>query len=1048
MKASHKILSFVLSIITLLGAFPMLTLSDVFAANNDPVVYLSMSEGDDSNNGSLNSPVATITAAFAKLAETGIGGTIVLMDGVNTRTSADSSILLLADAGGTVTITSNYGGVDYRSTNEARLMLYYGVAFQNDVIFDGIDFLHISPTANRAVYLQHNNLTITESCATFDYSGNNHGVGKCPAKNHDAPIAKGAGTFVIVTGYRTASSGTAINFGTQKITLNGARFGRIYVGNKKYNGTASAPTEQTRADSGNVWISVGENAGVAKFIDATTEKNNITTYVTLPSPDITVNFNDGVDPSLYVSINANDYFDNLGFSLKNTDLGPAIGVNESINAEFVDTTPICEFGYAFMLNDDCVFPTIGNVNAHRSYAYTAGETGYRNYSYEQDAYEAYYKGILIYDLEHAKYSFNTRIVAYPYAIDEATGYTYIGEGTSFTLSEICNMIINDPSASESDKQIAEIITNYALNYKIERFTADPVPEHSNASVVYVSESGHENGDGSSDTSTVTFETALGMTKNVAADTVVIVVTDAITLDPASTINSDMNDTGAASADFTYYFPANRSKVIITSYYGGVNYRQTNNASITLTSEIAFYGDYTIKNTQLINTADIKICMQYNDITLGTGLTCTIGEGATKNIELVAGYHADHAAYVSVESVSCREDAKIEVLDGTWHSFSGGNVTKRYRSVFGNVYEDATVSITIGTASKAPSFTSTDRYYFTVSGQNNVEGTVCVNIVNAKFSSNNPLLCSQYLMIYDEMFKNYHPTVNGHIVLNIQGGSFNTSTITAVPNEDQYNYVSKVGENAKFSINVLGGAFKSDTTSLSIKGNNKNNTELYIADTYSVSFLSSDYTKVDEAIALPTPSGATTSYDTPPTYDKVIEEGVYDLSDLTDAELEELRDALPPSDSAKAHLNTAINYYTATNKDKTDRANMLSLNDTAYNLVGVADVEFITMLSGEYSINKTFTNYNIGGSGGGYMIDCGDFVLVAFGDTEGDADNATDKNDPAYGGPWRANVLGFTYDDDYTDGILLDGFYLSDQGVYDGFASEFLLSNHKSGVEMS
>lgn len=1040
-----RILSLFLAMLMLVGAVYVPAAS---AADTPPVVYLSMSAGSDSNTGtSASAPVKTITKAFEVLAEAYKGGTVVLMDGVNTKTSDSSKVLTLADAGGAVTITSNYGGVNYRETNNARLMLYYGLAFQNDVVFDSIDFLQILPTSNRAIYLRHNDLTVNESCATYEYSGKNYNVNQCPDKNADAPIAKDSGSLVIVTGYQTASSGTAVDFGDQSIVLNGARFGTIYVGNKKYsysNNTGSA-TEQSRADTGNVRISVGDGAGISGSIDATTEHSAITAYVNLANTDTRVSFNDGIDPSLYVSVDAESEFTNIGFSLKSTNLGPAIGIEESVNVNFVDSAPVSEFGYLFMLGDDSPFASLGAESANRSFAYTAGESGYRNYRYAKDDAEAYFKGILIYDEDNAKYHIETEIAAYPYAIDEATGYAYVGKKQSFTLLEVCNKIINDPNAPEADKQTAEAILDHALNFHIERFAADATPEPTVSNVVYVSQDGHKNGDGSSDSSTVTFEEALGMTKNAVANTVVIVVTDAIRLDPARTIDENRNDTGAASADFVYFFPANKSKIIITSYYNSVNYRKDYGASITLTSETAFYGDYTIKNTELINETNLKLCMQYNNVTLGTGLTCTRGANATKHIDLVAGYHAGHSAFNTSEKVSCREDAKIEILDGTWNSFTGGNITQSWRSVYGNIYSDATLVVDIGTSTKAPAFQSTDRYYFAASGENNVDGTVCINVINASFSSSYPMLAAQYIRKYDtSMMTAYHPVINGNVILNIKGGTFETANITAVPSADSSNYVPYVGNNAMISINILGGTFGSSP--LTVTGCGTANSEIYRASGISATEI--DISTAAQATAAPVLDYSKTDYDAPPSYDTVLVEGLFDLSKASNAELAELETDLPPSALSVSRYEKVKDYYTNENKDLTinARLEMMKLDDENYNLTKVASVEFVTMLSGEYSINKTFTNYNIGSAGGGYMIDCGDFVLVAFGDTEGEGEGKT--NDPDYGGPWRSNVLGFTDDDDYTDGILLDGFYLSDQGLYDGFATEFLKSDHSDGIEKS
>ncbi len=1038
--------SFLLGLLIILSSFSFVFPIEVSATEEMPIVYWSMKGNDGYDGSTTGYAVKTLERAFSILAEKQKGGTVVIMDGINNNFSG-GSIITLPDAGGTVTITSVYDGCDYREivpTDPARLLLYYGYIFNNDVIFDNVDFLHVtSPTVNRPFYLQNHNLTVTDTCNFYEYAGK-VAVGNCPDKT-GSPLTEG-GTLVIVTGYKTATGTTPEDFSSQTIDLQGGTFGSIYVGNKSYTYTSSKPgvNVQSRQDSGTVWIRLGEGTSLTNSIFADKTGGNTETFVNLHLNNKTANvlFDEGVDTSDHVTIYNDTDFKHNGFSLKYHEFGPAVGLNEEIAVSFVDDTPISEFGVIFKLSDNSPFDNLNAADLPAARAYTKGTDGKREYIYAYGDSTASYRGMLVYDLQNDTKHLKTQITAYAYAIDENTGYTYLGKKITFTLKEVCDSIINDPDANPHDQMIALEILDTALKFHIERFEADPIPAANTASVVYVSQNGHENGDGSSASSTVTFKDALGMTKNVVADTVVIVVTDAITLDPADTIDPSRNDTGAKSVNYTYFFPANKSNVIITSYYGGVNYKRDHGASITLTSEVAFYGDYAIKNTELINATNLKICMQYNNITLGTGLTCTKGTGATKYIDLVSGYHAGHSAFNTSEKVSCREDAKIEILGGTWNSFTGGNVTENWRSVFGTVNADATLVVDIGTETNAPVFNSTDRYYFAASGQNNVDGTVCVNVINATFSSSNDILAAQYLMLYDEMMTDYHPVINGNVILNIKGGTFKTRRITAVPTADSANYVPKVGTNAKFSINVLGGTFSS--TSLTITGCGASNSELYLASGISATKLR--ISTAAQATPEPTLDYTKTAYDAPPTYDNVIEEGLFDPSKASSEEMEELLNSLPPSTDATNHLNTVKKYFNNTNKDYTERSEMMKLNDANYNLTEVAAVDFITMLSGEYSINKTFTNYNIGATGGGYMIDCGEFVLVAFGDTEGEGKDQT--NNPDYGGPWRANVLGFTDDFNYSDGILLDGFYLSDQGVYDGFATEFLKSGHKNGVEMS
>lgn len=1048
---TKRILSLLLAALMVCGA---LYLPEISAADDAPVVYLSMSIGSDDFGGtSPSAPVKTISEAFEKLAETGKGGTIVLMDGVNTRTSASANIIPLSNAGGTVTITSNYGGVDYRSTSNARLMLYYGLAFNNDVVFDGIDFLQITASTNRAVYLQHNDLTINENCATYKYTGTDYGYGKCPPKDESNPVAKNAGSFVIVTGYQSASSGSAINFGDQIITLNGARFGKIYVGNKKYAGADTTPTEQSRADIGNVWISVGDGAGISNSIDATTKHNKISTHVNLTNTDIVVDFNNGVDPSLHVTVNAEASFENLGFSLKKTEDGPAIGINESINVSFVDNAPVSEFGYAFMLGDTSPLPSIGAESAHRSYAYTAGESGKRNYQYAKGDEEALFKGILIYDRDHAKYNLNTAISAYPYAIDDTTGYAYVGIKQDFTLFEICEMIINDPEANPHDQMVALEIIDSALNYHVQRFEADPIPDATSSKVVYVSQNGHENGDGSSASSTVTFEEALGMTKNVVANSVVIVITDPVTLDPANMISTDpdVNDTGATSTDFVYYLPHTESNVTITSYYGGVNYasNQNYNAEIILKSDVAFYGDYTIKNSRIRNAADksaktvkdVLMFLQYNNVTLGSGLTC-YNNSEGYGIGIICGYSSERAQWTTVEEISCREDASITVSSGTWTYIRGGNYRKNQYTIFGDIPENKklNISITGGTFSSTTDAVS-------VTGMNSVHGEVYMEISGGTFNNPIYLISRAGSISSDTLAAEDLPVIDGKVTLKITGGTFNNGTMGTFWNTSNIT----VENSSDITLCIAGGTF---TSNVAPKGDSNITCDRLVLPANGVSGISTSYTsgltntKNDSTVAsitAPVLSSDAPEYSTPPSYDRIIEEGSNDPYQADTSNMGE---------TTLEHLELLKKYYDRANSNHDNGVNR-HIDDADYNFTGIESIEFVGMLSGEYSINKTITNYSIGGAGGGYMIDCGDFVLVAFGDTKAEdgttgENGDSSSNEANVGGPWRANTLAFTEDFDYTDGILLDGFYMSDSGagMNGTTANEFLISNHTPGTEQS
>ena len=97
-------------------------------------------------------------------------------------------------------------------------------------------------------------------------------------------------------------------------------------------------------------------------------------------------------------------------------------------------------------------------------------------------------------------------------------------------------------------------------------------------VVFVSENGTGSKDGSSPENTATLQDALGITKRNGGT---IVITNAISLDNF--------------IDEKYFFPSNQKPITITSLYDGVDYRVKNDASITVSSIVSFYGDYCLKS---------------------------------------------------------------------------------------------------------------------------------------------------------------------------------------------------------------------------------------------------------------------------------------------------------------------------------------------------------------------------------------------------------------------------------------------------------------------
>ncbi len=107
----------------------------------------------------------------------------------------------------------------------------------------------------------------------------------------------------------------------------------------------------------------------------------------------------------------------------------------------------------------------------------------------------------------------------------------------------------------------------------------------------------------------------------------------------------------------------------------------------------------------------------------------------------------------------------------------------------------------------------------------------------------------------------------------------------------------------------------------------------------------------------------------------------------------------------------------------------------FNLAAVKNTRMVGMVTGEYSVNQTKTNYGVGGTDLGVMFNHGDTTYIAFGDTfakEGMKEN------------WRSNVLAYTTDGDYTDGIVFDGMIMANTGA----AKELLRGQKQDNIEVT
>ncbi len=85
------------------------------------------------------------------------------------------------------------------------------------------------------------------------------------------------------------------------------------------------------------------------------------------------------------------------------------------------------------------------------------------------------------------------------------------------------------------------------------------------------------------------------------------------------------------------------------------------------------------------------------------------------------------------------------------------------------------------------------------------------------------------------------------------------------------------------------------------------------------------------------------------------------------------------------------------------------------LRAVTDVHTVAMLTGEYSVNRTRSLYNVCGTDLGFPVLHKDKLWFFFGDTF----SGGERKDG-----WRTNSAAYTTDLDYTNGVVFDGMYAS------------------------
>lgn len=234
-----------------------------------PVVFVNSTLVDDAGHSgcSASEPFETLRSAFDVLNKWGMGGTVVLTGPCYYTDGEDGSgtnAMNLANAGGTVTITSVYDEVDYRNTlaedpladviaanknentksGDACWVAVDYIKFNNDMVMDYVDFIATNNT--KTWFMNYNDLTVMDTCATYvnanqvdtgedDENGNDIYAAAWTDSIHPAKgDATGDRWLNITTGTargEAVSKGTG-EFGTQNIVINAGNVYQILSGNK------------------------------------------------------------------------------------------------------------------------------------------------------------------------------------------------------------------------------------------------------------------------------------------------------------------------------------------------------------------------------------------------------------------------------------------------------------------------------------------------------------------------------------------------------------------------------------------------------------------------------------------------------------------------------------------------------------------------------------------------------------------------------------------------------------------------------------------------
>jgi lysophospholipase L1-like esterase len=167
-------------------------------------------------------------------------------------------------------------------------------------------------------------------------------------------------------------------------------------------------------------------------------------------------------------------------------------------------------------------------------------------------------------------------------------------------------------------------------------------------------------------------------------------------------------------------PVDSKPITITSLYNGTDYR-TSGAKLATKYYLYLNGDYTFENMIIESTAAFCFICNYNNVTFGDGLTCTLN-GSTTYPVITVGYNVASAC-LPASTFDATEDCVVTVNSGSWSYVRGGNRRVNGDCALGEVREGVTVS----TILNGGNFYNTGNNQTSGNGMNSVAGDIYLEI---------------------------------------------------------------------------------------------------------------------------------------------------------------------------------------------------------------------------------------------------------------------------------------------------------------------------------